>query len=95
MSATITIRRASTDDAPAIARLAALDSRRTPTGDALLAYTDGELRAAMPFDGSPAIADPFHYTASIVELLEIRAAHMIAAPSKSRRSLRSLRLHAA
>ena len=29
--------------------------------------------AAMPLDGGPALADPFHRTAALVEMLELRA----------------------
>jgi hypothetical protein len=70
----ITIRRATEQDRNAIGRLAALDSSKAPSGAALLAFDDGELVAALPFDGNGPIADPFHRTADIVDLLRLRAA---------------------
>jgi len=83
----VTIRRAYPDDAAAIARLAALDSRRIPAGDMLVAEVAGELRAAVTTDGAAAVADPFHATAGLVRLLRIRAAQLeaAAAPAPARR----------
>ena len=69
MNNPITIRRSTTGDAAAVARIAALDSGRAPEGDALLAFVGGELRAVLPLDGGRALADPFHRTAELVELL--------------------------
>jgi hypothetical protein len=69
MNNPITIRRSTTGDAAAVARIAALDSGRAPEGDALLAFEGGELRAVLPLDGGRALADPFHRTAALVELL--------------------------
>jgi hypothetical protein len=73
MTEPIIIRRSTDEDRPAIAELAALDSRRPPQAEALLAYIGTELRAALPADGGEAIADPFHHTAELVELLRIPA----------------------
>ena len=73
MGETITIRRSTQEDARDILRLAALDDRPAPAGDALLAFVDGELRAAMPLERGSAIADPFHLTGDVVELLSFRA----------------------
>jgi hypothetical protein len=69
----ITIRRSTGTDTKAIGRLAQLDSRPAPRGDALLAFVDDELLAAMPLDGGDAVADPFHRTAEVVDLLKLRA----------------------
>jgi hypothetical protein len=69
MNHPITIRRSTTGDAPAVARIAALDSGHAPEGDAMLAFVGGELRAVLPLDGGRALADPFHRTAELVELL--------------------------
>jgi hypothetical protein len=69
MNHPITIRRSTTGDAAAVARIAALDSARAPEGDALLAFVGGELRAVLPLDGERPLADPFHRTAELVELL--------------------------
>jgi hypothetical protein len=73
MNDTITIRRATEDDRPAILRLGELDDRPAPSAEALLAFVDGELRAALPLPGGDAIADPFHRTAELVDLLRLRA----------------------
>jgi hypothetical protein len=69
MNNPITIRRSTSGDAAAVARIAALDSGRAPEGDAMLAFVGGELRAALPLDGGRPLADPFHRTAELVELL--------------------------
>lgn len=69
MNNPITIRRSTTGDADAVARIAALDSGRVPEGDAMLAFVGGELRAVLPLDGGRPLADPFHRTAELVELL--------------------------
>lgn len=52
-----------------MARLAALDSAPVPPGPLLLAESDGELRAALSLTDGLTIADPFHPTAAIVDLL--------------------------
>lgn len=69
----ITIRRAKDQDAAALARLAALDSSDVPSGDILVAEENAELRAAVSLAGGTVIADPFHRTLSLVELLQVRA----------------------
>jgi hypothetical protein len=79
MTEPITITQASEADAPKLWRLAALDDRRAPRGPALLAYVDGELRAAVGLADGQAIADPFHPTAEIVEMLRFQARQEVAA----------------
>jgi hypothetical protein len=69
----VTLRFAFPDDAPEIATLAALDSAEPPGGPLLLAEVAGELRAALSLTDGDAIADPFHPTAELVELLCARA----------------------
>jgi hypothetical protein len=86
MNQPITIRRSTATDRTAMLELAALDSRRAPHGDALLGYVGSELRAALPLDGGAPIADPFHPTAELVDLLRLRG--------RRQRSRRSLRLPA-
>jgi len=82
----ITIRLATPDDQLALCRLAALDSAPSlPAGRLLLAELDGELRAALSLDDGTAIADPFHYTGHIVELLRTHAAAATRAPRPRRR----------
>ena len=72
----VTLRHAAAADREAIRRLAELDSARAPSGPALVAEIDGRLRAALPLDGSPAIADPFHRGLDLVELLRLRASQL-------------------
>jgi hypothetical protein len=69
MNHPITIRRSTTGDEAVLARIAALDGGSAPEGDAMLAFVGGELRAVMPLDGGRPLADPFHRTAELVELL--------------------------
>jgi hypothetical protein len=73
MNNPITIRRSTTGDATAVARIAALDSGHAPEGDAMLAFEGDELRAVLPLDGGRPLADPFHRTAELVELLRCSA----------------------
>ena len=70
---TLTIRHAAADDMKSLERLAALDSRRVPSGELFVAEVGGRLVAATSIDTGAVIADPFEYTASIVELLQIQA----------------------
>jgi hypothetical protein len=73
MSEPITITHSTEADAPSVRRLAALDDRRPPHGPALLAYVGGELRAAVGLLDGQAVADPFHRTSDIVDLLRLQA----------------------
>jgi hypothetical protein len=74
MNHPITIRRSTTGDEAAVARIAALDSGSVPEGEAMLAFVGGELRAVLPFDGGRPLADPFQPTAEVVELLRFSVA---------------------
>jgi hypothetical protein len=73
MSEPITFTHATDADIPSVWRLAALDDRRPPHGPALLAYVGGELRAAVGLLDGHAVADPFHHTTEIVEMLRLQA----------------------
>ncbi len=73
MSEPITITHSTEADAHSVRRLALLDDRRPPHGPALLAYVGGELRAAVGLLDGQAVADPFHRTADIVDLLRLQA----------------------
>ena len=89
----ITIRRSNHHDRDVLGRLAELDSRHAPRGDALLAFDDRELVAALPLEGGEPIADPFHYTAEVVDLLRLRAAQgEMPATVRRQRHLRRLGL---
>jgi hypothetical protein len=72
----VAIRLAKPSDAIAVARLAALDSSRSPRGTVLLAEVDGELWAALGLDDGHAIADPFRPSRAAVALLRARAEHV-------------------
>jgi hypothetical protein len=95
MNEAIVIRRSTDADRTAILELAALDSRRGPRGDALLAFVGTELRAALPLDGGTPFADPFHRTAELVELLRLRAPQVRRQRSRRTRRLPALRPRAA
>jgi hypothetical protein len=71
--APLTIRHATAADFPALERLAALDSRRIPTGELFVAEAEGRLLAATSIDTGAVVADPFEHTASIVGLLRAHA----------------------
>ena len=70
------IRRASTDDEPELARLAALDERELPGGERLIALLAGRPVAAVEVGSGSTVADPFVPTSAIVELLGLRAAQV-------------------
>jgi hypothetical protein len=70
------IRRAGAGDAPALARLAALDERELPCGDRLIALLAGRPVAAIEVGSGATIADPFVPTRAVVELLGLRAAQV-------------------
>jgi hypothetical protein len=79
----LVLRRSGSQDAAALTRLAQLDGAPRPVGAVLVAELDGEIVAAVPFDGGRAIADPFRPTAELVELLHTRTRLLAkAAPSR-------------
>lgn len=91
MTATsVSIRRAGPHDAPALHRLAALDSALPLRGDVLIAEVGGEARAALSLEHGTAIADPFAPTAALVDLLAMRREQMCGSgpPRRRRRGLR-------
>jgi hypothetical protein len=73
MTDTITIRRSTDADRTEIMRLAQLDDRPDPGDDAMLGFVGGELRAAVSLNGGGTVADPFHHTADLVDLLHLAA----------------------
>jgi hypothetical protein len=79
MTEPITITHSTQANASEVWRLAALDDRRAPKAPALLAYVDGELRAAVSVRDGHAVADPFHPTAELVEILRFQARQEVAA----------------
>jgi hypothetical protein len=85
----VTIRHAFPDDGPALWRLATLDSSEPPRAPVLLAEVDGRLRAALSLADGAVVADPFHPTAALTDLLSARAAQLalsreFAAPTRRR-----------
>lgn len=71
-------------DGPALARIAALDSRTVPGGDVLVAEADGEVVAALAIATGEYVADPFRRTADAVALLRLRAERMRETPRRAR-----------
>ena len=69
----MTIRTAEPQDYARLSNLASLDSARPLHGQALVAEVDGDAVAALEVDSGRAVADPFRRTASIVDLLRLRA----------------------
>jgi hypothetical protein len=92
MTDAITIRDATFADRPEIERLAALDDGRAPFDDYLLAFVDGELRAALPRTGGRPLADPFHLTGEVVSLLRFWACHRDEGERSRPRQGRGIRL---
>jgi hypothetical protein len=83
MTSPLVLRPASTADAAALERLAALDSTSPLTGEVMLAYAGGDVRAALSLETGRAIADPFYPSADLVALLRTAAGD-----SHGRRGLR-------
>jgi hypothetical protein len=75
----VRIRWAFADDAHALLRLAVSDGAEVPAAPVLVAEAGGQLRAALSLRDGRAVADPFHPTAALVELLRLRAAQLRAA----------------
>ena len=73
-SATVTLRMATGEADHAVARLAQLDSAKRPRGPVIVAEVDGQARAALSLTDGSVVADPFHLTAGLVEMLRIRVA---------------------
>lgn len=74
MAPEITIRQATSDDAFALRRLAALDDRAALHGEVLMAEQAGEIRAALSLQDGRTVANPFAPTAKLVEMLRMHPA---------------------
>jgi hypothetical protein len=69
----VVIRESDDSDLERLRRLAQLDSARLPEQPLVVAEVEGELRAAVSVNDGSVIADPFHRTADLVALAEMRA----------------------
>jgi hypothetical protein len=87
----IVIRLSAKADEGALGRLAGRDSRAVPEGAVLVAESDGEIRAALSLDGKGAVADPFHRTADLTRLLEVRRRQLRVEPSQQGSAPRAAR----
>ena len=75
-SAAVTIRKARSDDAAALAVLAERDSGRTLDGDVVVAEVEGAILAAISLENGMVLADPFSRTRELRNLLELRRAQL-------------------
>lgn len=82
----VVLRPAVPADASVLAELAVLDSAAPLTGDVLIAFTGGQVAAAMSIQTGAVVSDPFVPTSGLVEMLRV-AAHR-AAPSRPRQRQR-------
>jgi hypothetical protein len=82
--ATVTLRAAERADAPALERIAQLDSRPLPPGPHLLAERTGGVEAAISLRTGEIVANPFVRTADLRDLLRMRARSAIAAEPAGR-----------
>ena len=72
-SAEIIIRAARPEDMPEIAKVAGRDTHELPAGPLLVAKVSGHVRAAISLTDGSFVADPFHRTSELVQMLRIRA----------------------
>jgi hypothetical protein len=75
----LTIRLASPEDAPALRRLAQLDSATPLAGRVLLAELDGQSVAAVSLESGSTIADPFRHSADAARMLKVRRDQILSA----------------
>ena len=69
-----------TDDHDPLARLAALDSSKPPQQPVVVAEVGGELRAALSLNDGSLVADPFHLTGGVADLLRAYARQLDVQP---------------
>jgi hypothetical protein len=87
----LTLRVATAEDLPGIARLAALDSSRPPEPPVLTAELDGEMCVAVSLIDLRTVADPFRLTAQARAITLARAQQLRNAAAPQGRRLRRLR----
>ena len=83
----VTLRFGSPADRHGIARLAELDGSGAPAHPVLVAEVHGQLLAALALSEGSVVANPFHRTADLIDLLRARARQL----DGGRRPRRSLR----
>ena len=76
----MTLRRYSGDDHDPLAHLAALDSSKPPHQPVVVAEVGGELRAALSLNDGSLVADPFHLTGGVADLLRAYARQLDVQP---------------
>jgi hypothetical protein len=74
--APFTVRLATSADAPALERLAALDEKTSPAAPVLIGSLMARPVAALSLADGGVVADPFTPTCELVELLRLRARQM-------------------
>ena len=72
----VAVRLAGPEDEAAMAHVAALDSSALAGGPHLIAEADGDVIAALAIRSGQAVADPFRWTADVIELMKVRAAQL-------------------
>jgi hypothetical protein len=88
----VTLRRARAEDAPALGRLAALDSHPQLSGAVIVAEVEGEIWAAAEIDGAWVLADPFRPSGELALMVAQRAGDLrLAAARAERRERRKAR----
>ena len=86
----VTLRLSRPADDRALEELAQLDTAGPPHGPHLVAEVGGVLRAAISLNNGLVIADPFHRTTALVDLLRARANPQLADQRPSRPTPTSL-----
>jgi hypothetical protein len=73
---TVIVRLAGERDQGAIRTLAERDGRREPPAPLLVAEAEGRVLAVRSLADGASLADPFHHTAHLTELLALRSVHL-------------------
>ena len=79
----VTLRSAEDADRDSLDRLAQLDSRPLPPGPHLVAEREGRIEAAICLVTGELVADPFHRTTELCELLRCHAGPVRVRPGPS------------
>jgi hypothetical protein len=90
-AASLVLRPAASADSADLERLAALDSARPLTGEVMLAYADGGVRAALSLESGRSIADPFYPSLELLPLLRAAAGERVPRRRVWRRTARAAR----